>query len=76
MREKVREERGADMGEKGLSRACELAREVEIDKGEDEEDTVPWYEFDRRRAIRAFAFEGSPSRPLEPWKLAPRDCEC
>ena len=40
MREKVREERGADMGEKGLSRACELAREVEIDKGEDEEDGI------------------------------------
>lgn len=37
----VREESGAERGEKGFERACEFARDVEIESGEENEDEVP-----------------------------------
>jgi len=52
----VREERGAERGEKGFDRACELAREVEIVRDEEkpDEDTVePLKELERSKATRA-----------------------
>jgi hypothetical protein len=52
----VRDERGAERGEKGFDRACELAREVEIMRDEEkpEDDMVePLKELERSRATRA-----------------------